>query len=227
MSHAWLFTGPPGSGRSNAAVAFAAALQCPDQGCGTCHECHTVAGRHPCRRRPGAHPEAVDRRRRGARPRAPRRSRPGRTPLADPDHRGRRPAHRAGVQRPAQGHRGADRPHRLDALHTQRRGRPAHDPLALPPGRAVDAHGGPGGQLPDPHRRRERGVGRLRRPRQPGPHRPSARARSRRGHPQPASRDRVAAAAAHLARRVHAGRHQPRRGRQGGGRRHHLRARPG
>ena len=28
MTHAWLFTGPPGSGRSNAAVAFAAALQC-------------------------------------------------------------------------------------------------------------------------------------------------------------------------------------------------------
>ena len=28
MSHAWLFTGPPGSGRSNAARAFAAALQC-------------------------------------------------------------------------------------------------------------------------------------------------------------------------------------------------------
>ena len=28
MSHAWLFTGPPGSGRSNAAIAFAAALQC-------------------------------------------------------------------------------------------------------------------------------------------------------------------------------------------------------
>ena len=52
MSHAWLFTGPPGSGRSNAAVAFAAALQCdhapgPDAGCGTCHECHTVlAGSH-------------------------------------------------------------------------------------------------------------------------------------------------------------------------------------
>jgi len=47
MSHAWLFTGPPGSGRSNAAVAFAAALQCPDAGCGTCHQCHTVvAGSH-------------------------------------------------------------------------------------------------------------------------------------------------------------------------------------
>ncbi len=47
MTHAWLFTGPPGSGRSNAAVAFAAALQCPDGGCGQCHECHTVlAGSH-------------------------------------------------------------------------------------------------------------------------------------------------------------------------------------
>ncbi len=47
MTHAWLFTGPPGSGRSNAALAFAAALQCEQQGCGRCHECHTVlAGSH-------------------------------------------------------------------------------------------------------------------------------------------------------------------------------------
>ncbi len=47
MSHAWLFTGPPGSGRSNTAVAFAAALQCEQGGDGTCHECHTVlAGSH-------------------------------------------------------------------------------------------------------------------------------------------------------------------------------------
>jgi DNA polymerase-3 subunit delta' len=48
MSHAWLFTGPPGSGRSNAAVAFAAALQCErGTGCGACHACHTVlAGSH-------------------------------------------------------------------------------------------------------------------------------------------------------------------------------------
>jgi DNA polymerase-3 subunit delta' len=47
MSHAWLFTGPPGSGRSNAAVAFAAALQCEQGGCNECHECHTVlAGSH-------------------------------------------------------------------------------------------------------------------------------------------------------------------------------------
>ncbi|WP_141014743.1 DNA polymerase III subunit delta' [Nocardioides sambongensis] len=42
MTHSWLFTGPPGSGRSNAAIAFAAALQCPQGGCGHCHECHTV-----------------------------------------------------------------------------------------------------------------------------------------------------------------------------------------
>jgi DNA polymerase-3 subunit delta' len=47
MTHAWLFTGPPGSGRSVAARAFAAALQCPDRGDGTCHACRTVlAGTH-------------------------------------------------------------------------------------------------------------------------------------------------------------------------------------
>jgi DNA polymerase-3 subunit delta' len=47
MTHAWLFTGPPGSGRSSAAVAFAAALQCERAGCGECHDCHTVlAGTH-------------------------------------------------------------------------------------------------------------------------------------------------------------------------------------
>ncbi len=42
MTHAWLFTGPPGSGRSTAARAFAAALQCPDLGCGECAACHTA-----------------------------------------------------------------------------------------------------------------------------------------------------------------------------------------
>ena len=48
MTHAWLFTGPPGSGRSNAALAFAAALQCEQGGCGECHACRTVlAGSHP------------------------------------------------------------------------------------------------------------------------------------------------------------------------------------
>ncbi len=48
MSHAWLFTGPPGSGRSNAAIAFAAGLQCEQGGCGECHSCHEVdVGSHP------------------------------------------------------------------------------------------------------------------------------------------------------------------------------------
>jgi DNA polymerase-3 subunit delta' len=47
MTHAWLFTGPPGSGRSVAARAFAAALQCAQGGCGQCPECHTtLAGTH-------------------------------------------------------------------------------------------------------------------------------------------------------------------------------------
>jgi DNA polymerase-3 subunit delta' len=48
MTHAWLLTGPPGSGRSNAARAFAAALQCPQGGCGECLACRTaMAGSHP------------------------------------------------------------------------------------------------------------------------------------------------------------------------------------
>jgi DNA polymerase-3 subunit delta' len=55
MTHAWLFTGPPGSGRATAARAFAAALQCtsPDlelggvPGCGFCDGCHTtLVGSH-------------------------------------------------------------------------------------------------------------------------------------------------------------------------------------
>lgn len=51
MTHAWLFVGPPGSGRSNAAKAFAAALQCPRGGCGQCEQCRTV--------RSGAHPDVT------------------------------------------------------------------------------------------------------------------------------------------------------------------------
>ncbi|MCX4763891.1 DNA polymerase III subunit delta' [Streptomyces sp. NBC_01275] len=50
MTHAWLFTGPPGAGRARVARAFAAALQCvsPDRalggapGCGFCDGCHTA-----------------------------------------------------------------------------------------------------------------------------------------------------------------------------------------
>jgi len=47
MTHAWLFTGPPGSGRSNAALAFAAALVCAQSGCGDCVDCRTsLSGSH-------------------------------------------------------------------------------------------------------------------------------------------------------------------------------------
>lgn len=55
MTHAWLFTGPPGAGRTQTARAFAAALQCvsPDRalggapGCGFCDGCHTaLVGTH-------------------------------------------------------------------------------------------------------------------------------------------------------------------------------------
>jgi DNA polymerase-3 subunit delta' len=55
MTHAWLFTGPPGSGIIQTARAFAAALQCvsPDRalggapGCGFCEGCHTaLVGTH-------------------------------------------------------------------------------------------------------------------------------------------------------------------------------------
>ena len=42
MTHAWVFTGPPGSGRSSAAVAFAQALICPNNGCGTCNDCNSA-----------------------------------------------------------------------------------------------------------------------------------------------------------------------------------------
>jgi DNA polymerase-3 subunit delta' len=48
LAHSWLITGPPGSGRSNLAYAFAASLLCKDDGCGTCPDCRQVAARtHP------------------------------------------------------------------------------------------------------------------------------------------------------------------------------------
>ncbi|GAA1491355.1 DNA polymerase III subunit delta' [Brachybacterium sacelli] len=49
LAQAWLITGPPGSGRSTAARAFAATLQCETgTGCGHCRACRTVlANTHP------------------------------------------------------------------------------------------------------------------------------------------------------------------------------------
>mgnify|MGYP006280448295 FL=1 len=48
LVQSWLFTGPPGSGRSHIAIAFAGALLCNSGGCGACQSCHLVqSGSHP------------------------------------------------------------------------------------------------------------------------------------------------------------------------------------
>src|SRR5258708_7147119 len=50
MTHAWLVTGPPGSGTGLTARSFAAALQCTGElpGCGHCQGCRTTMGNtHP------------------------------------------------------------------------------------------------------------------------------------------------------------------------------------
>jgi DNA polymerase III subunit delta' len=48
VSHAYLFAGPPGSGKATAARALACALLCDDGGCGACQACLRVKrGGHP------------------------------------------------------------------------------------------------------------------------------------------------------------------------------------
>ena len=48
VSHAWLFTGPPGIGKLHTARVFAAALNCPAGGDGTCNTCRRILrGVHP------------------------------------------------------------------------------------------------------------------------------------------------------------------------------------
>jgi len=47
-SHAYLFSGPPGVGKGEAALAFAAGLACAERGCGVCNTCRRVLeGLHP------------------------------------------------------------------------------------------------------------------------------------------------------------------------------------
>ncbi len=136
-----------GSGRSVAARAFAAALQCErddDIGCGECAACRTVRARQPSRRAAGRAGGPVDLGRRdaggGGRVRPP----PGARPLAGRRHRGRRPADRAGVQRPAQGGGGAGRAHRVPAVRAVDASgrRVGDDPVALPAGVAAHTAGG-------------------------------------------------------------------------------------
>lgn len=115
MTHAWLFTGPPGSGRSTAARAFAAALQCvsPDRalggspGCGFCDGCHTsLIGTHADVQiirtdllSIGVKETRDLVRRAQMSPHGP--------PLAGHHRGGRRPPHGGRGQRPSEGHRGA------------------------------------------------------------------------------------------------------------------------
>lgn len=56
--HAYLLVGSPGSGKRTAARAFAAALLCPDRGCGVCDVCRRVLAE--------AHPDVVAVEREGA-----------------------------------------------------------------------------------------------------------------------------------------------------------------
>ena len=49
VSHAYLFVGPPGSGKATAAKSLGCAVLCDDDGCGTCGECYRI--------RRGAHPD--------------------------------------------------------------------------------------------------------------------------------------------------------------------------
>ena len=146
MTHAWLFTGPPGSGRSVAARAFAAALQCPAR------RLRRVP-RLPHRAAPAPTPTCASSCPRGCRSGSPRSRRSSaspagrrRGPLAGGARRGRRPAHRGRVQRPAQGGRGAAAADGLPALRAVAhpddvsvtiRSRCRVVPLRTPPAEAV------------------------------------------------------------------------------------------
>ena len=187
MTHAWLFTGPPGSGRSVAARAFAAALQCRDGGCGECHECRTaLAGTH-------ADVTVIA------------------TELLSIKTEQARELVQLAARRPTMGRwrviiiEDADRltETAADALlkaieeppartvwmlvRAEPGGRDRHDPQPLPaPGAAhpVDRRGGrPAG----PAGRHRPGHGGLRRARGPEPHRPGPAAGPRRGRPDPAA----------------------------------------
>ena len=128
MTHSWLITGPPGSGRSNLAYAFAAALL-------------ARAGRRGGDRAPGGGSHASRSRRAQHRARhhlastrcansSPRQFSPSRRPLPGDGHRGRRPDERAHLQRAAQGPRGAAVAHGLDPVRAERGGPDPDHPLA-------------------------------------------------------------------------------------------------
>ena len=225
MSHAWLITGPPGSGRSNAARAFAAALQCEDGGCGAVHQLPLLAERGASRCDPGAHRAALHRGGRGPRTGPPGGDEPDAGPLAGDRGRGRRPGDRARRRRPAEEHRGARSAYGLDPLRSDARRRGGDRPVALPAASTADAQLG-GGQpaAADPRRDRSRARG-VRGPGGARPRRPGASAGSRLrcpGTPGPGAAD---SAAAERAGRLPQCRRPAGRGQRSGGQRGHRRPR--
>ena len=187
MTHAWLFTGPPGSGRSVAARAFAAALQCPDGGCGQCRECRTAVD--------GTHADVDGRRDRGPVDQGRRRRaswspwrRTGRRSAAwrviiieDADRLTERAADallKALEEPVARTVWMLCAPSLEDVIITIR-SRSRHVRLRTPPAEAV-------AELLVAPRRRRPGDGDVRRPRRPEPRRPRPPAGPRRGRPHPA-----------------------------------------
>ena len=189
MTHAWLLHRAAGSGRSVAARAFAAALQCADGGCGQCHECRTALARHARRRHGHRDRAAVDQDRPGPRAgaaRGPRGRRMGRWRVIIIEDADRLTETAADVLLKAI----EEPPPRTVWMlcAPEPRGRHRHDPQPVPapgPAHAV----GRGGRRPaGPPRRHRPGDGRLRRAVGAEPHRPGPPAGPRRGGPDPAPR---------------------------------------
>ena len=196
MTHAWLFTGPPGSGRSNAARAFAAALLCERGRVRRVPGLPYRAGGLARRRHPGRHrPVGASGSTRSASWSGTRRCRrpvgAGRSLIIEDADRLTDQAADAllkSIEEPP--------PRTVWLLCApDGRGRRADDPVALPGAGAAHAADRGGGRAPAAARRRRRADRDLRRPRVAGPHRPGARAGPRRGDPQPPARGAPGAAA--------------------------------